>query len=385
MRHAGRSTSILLVLALGSVADVYAQALIGDPIVYSVPDMSDVRVDHGVKFKTGSDGRTFSFDIYHARSSGTGPAPVVVFVNAGGLEVRRWAAYTSWARLVAASGVTGVVYDALDPTNADDLQDVVAFLRDQAGRFGVDGDRVAIWASSRNVAVALPFLADEGGPYVRAAVLYYGVTDPDIPLRREIPWLIARAGLDAPALNRGIDAQVAAALRGDIDLTFFNYRRGQHAFDVRDDTEESRRIIAATVDFLAARLGDVPYAAPVAPSPTSLWYSVQDAGEDEIPRLIRDYAEAVDNPTVTTAAVNSLGYLLLGDGRTAEAISAFRVNVEIHPDYANGFDSLGEALATAGRREEAIRMYDRAVELDPDGPTGQNAREQLEQLRGDGG
>ena len=65
------------------------------------------------------------------------------------------------------------------------------------------------------------------------------------------------------------------------------------------------------------------------------------------------------------ADVNALGYRLLREGRTDDAIAVFQVNVRAHPDYANGFDSLGEALAGAGRREEAIAAFRRAVMLDP--------------------
>ena len=250
LHRAAVATAAAVVLVNASTA--HAQQLIGAPVVHSVPGMAEVGVTANIVFK-GEGGQTKHLDLYLPADEGAA-VPVVVFVNAGGMEVRRWAAYTSGARLVAASGLAGVTYDALDQSNASDLADVVAFLRANARELGVDPDRIAIWASSRNVAVALPFLADAERDYLEAAVLYYGVTNPGITLRDDVAWLVARAGRDSPALNRGIDAQITAAIANNTDLTFFNYPDGQHAFDIRDDTDESRRIIAATVRFLVDRL-----------------------------------------------------------------------------------------------------------------------------------
>lgn len=63
--------------------------------------------------------------------------------------------------------------------------------------------------------------------------------------------------------------------------------------------------------------------------------------------------------------LNRLGYRLLADERVATALSVFRLNVDMHPGYANGWDSLGEALLRDGRHEEALAAYRRAYELDP--------------------
>lgn len=66
-----------------------------------------------------------------------------------------------------------------------------------------------------------------------------------------------------------------------------------------------------------------------------------------------------------TAELNRAGYRLLREGRTEEGVAVFRLNVRVHPEYANGWDSLGEALLAVGRREAAIAAYRRAYELDP--------------------
>lgn len=67
-----------------------------------------------------------------------------------------------------------------------------------------------------------------------------------------------------------------------------------------------------------------------------------------------------------TSELNRLGYLLLADDRAATALSVFRLNVDVHPRYANGWDSLGETLLRVGRHEEGLAAYRRAYELDPE-------------------
>jgi len=75
--------------------------------------------------------------------------------------------------------------------------------------------------------------------------------------------------------------------------------------------------------------------------------------------------------------LNDLGYRLLGDGKTVEAVAVFAVAVELFPASYNAHDSLGEAYLAQGNREEAIRHYRRSVELHPGNRGG---REKLREL-----
>jgi tetratricopeptide (TPR) repeat protein len=98
--------------------------------------------------------------------------------------------------------------------------------------------------------------------------------------------------------------------------------------------------------------------------------------EDEAEALEADfYATATEND------VNTYGYVLLGVGRTDDAIAVFRRNVADYPESWNVHDSLGEALALAGQTAEAIEHYGHARSLAPE---VQHARIDgiLAQLRG---
>ena len=63
--------------------------------------------------------------------------------------------------------------------------------------------------------------------------------------------------------------------------------------------------------------------------------------------------------------LNTWGYSLLENNETAKAIEIFRLNVTLHPDSWNPYDSLAEAYLKAGNKEMAIKNYQKSLELNP--------------------
>lgn len=61
--------------------------------------------------------------------------------------------------------------------------------------------------------------------------------------------------------------------------------------------------------------------------------------------------------------LNRVGYELLGEERTVDAIAVFELNAREHPEVANVYDSLGDAYLAARRLADARRSYARAVAL----------------------
>jgi uncharacterized protein len=59
--------------------------------------------------------------------------------------------------------------------------------------------------------------------------------------------------------------------------------------------------------------------------------------------------------------LNRLGYAALQEGELKRGIEIFRLNVALHPDSANAYDSLGEALERAGQLHAALESYRQAV------------------------
>jgi tetratricopeptide (TPR) repeat protein len=75
--------------------------------------------------------------------------------------------------------------------------------------------------------------------------------------------------------------------------------------------------------------------------------------------------------------VNLLGYKLVGEGQTMQAIQVFRLNTRAFPHSANTYDSLAETLLTAGYRDAAVATYHRALEVEPGFPPSAQALARL--------
>jgi CubicO group peptidase (beta-lactamase class C family) len=63
--------------------------------------------------------------------------------------------------------------------------------------------------------------------------------------------------------------------------------------------------------------------------------------------------------------LNILGYQLLGNNKTEEAIEIFKLNIQEYPKASNPYDSLGEAYMINGQKELAIKNYIKSLELNP--------------------
>ena len=63
--------------------------------------------------------------------------------------------------------------------------------------------------------------------------------------------------------------------------------------------------------------------------------------------------------------LNSWGYQLLQKKQIHNAIEIFKLNVSLHPESANAYDSLADGYEANGDKIHAIENYKRCLELDP--------------------
>jgi len=257
------------------------EEMIRMPVVLTVPGMEAVGVQRDVVYKTTED-QPLHMDVYSPPGPSR-PRPAVILVHGGPIPrvgAKNMGVFVSYGRLLAASGFVAVAFDHrfLAPARltdaGGDVADLVAYVRKNASSLGVDPERLAIWAFSGGG----PFLATplrERPAWLRAVVAYYAVLDLQQPppgadsgLSPEIrerfsavrglgsdagsapPLLVARAGLDNPWLNGGIDRFVQAATAGGATLDLLNHPQGRHGFDILDDDARSKQIIRRTLEFL---------------------------------------------------------------------------------------------------------------------------------------
>jgi CubicO group peptidase (beta-lactamase class C family) len=95
---------------------------------------------------------------------------------------------------------------------------------------------------------------------------------------------------------------------------------------------------------------------------------------EKYPAMRADTAEY----SLNEGEMNGLGYQLLQDGKTKEAIEIFKLNVAAFSRSWNVYDSLGEAYVGAGDTILARRNYEKSLELNP---ANTGAAEALKKLK----
>lgn len=75
---------------------------------------------------------------------------------------------------------------------------------------------------------------------------------------------------------------------------------------------------------------------------------------------------------VVEGHLNALGYELLANDETENAIEVFKYEVSEYPESANAYDSLGEAYLKNGDTRKAIENYKKSLELNPENDNARN-------------
>jgi len=255
-------------------------------VVYRRPGVDAVRVRRDEPFGATESG-VLAMDLYYPPDSTAAvPLPAVIIVGgfpdagyqkAVGCVFKEMGSSTSWARLMAASGLIAVAYTNQEPVR--DSQALLEHIRRNAGALGIDENRIGLWASSGNVPLTLWLLMQKVNDCLKCAVLCYGFTldsDESTAIAEAArTWgfvnpcagrsvkdvldgaalFIARAGQDRfPRLNEGLDRFLAGAVHSNLPVTFVNHAAAPHAFDLFDDSLKTRDIIRQILAFLRFNL-----------------------------------------------------------------------------------------------------------------------------------
>lgn len=245
-------------------------------VIFQVPGMESLPV-HRDLIVRGASGAELLMDVYYPSPSAARPPVMVIpmaYPDPAG-RIRGFGPLTSWAQLLAASGMAAVVYGAEAP--AEDVHAVLRHVRENAERLGFDGTRVGLLASSGNVTVGLSTLMRDRR--VRCGAFLYGYTMDlgdstavadgaaqfgfanacagrsldDLPTH--VPILFVRAGLDAfPGLNAALDEIVRQALSRNLPVWLINHATAAHGFDLDATSDVSRRVVQQVLAFLRLQL-----------------------------------------------------------------------------------------------------------------------------------
>lgn len=212
-------------------------------------------------------------DIYLPDDIAT-PRPAVLVVPGGPLPAevrptqRDWPVFQGYALLAASRGAVGAIVDhrLYSPeAYAEGASNVEAALETLRSDPRVDESRLAVWFYSgsglfsadwfreppswlRAVALSYPLLAPFPGWNVEARF------DPIAAVAEagDLPIVLTRVGRENPGMAAAVEAFVTAGAKANLEI--IDVPNGQHTFDAKDDTDESREAISRAMDLVLAKM-----------------------------------------------------------------------------------------------------------------------------------
>jgi hypothetical protein len=251
-------------------------------VALKIPGIENVIVKKDVPYLS-TPNSTYKMDIYYPpKFDFTKKIPAIIFLSGApdssmiklvGSPFKNFSQYTSWCKLVAASGMAAIVYETVDPKN--DLISLAEYLYSDKGNLSIDKNRLGAFVCSGHTPSAISYILSSSSMFSCAA-LFYGfvltsdfenistvesmfkqmgfqnppvLTDP-INWKKEVNLLIVRAGQDkVPFVNQSMQNFINLSIKQNLPITLINYPDGPHSFDVNTDNETTSRIILNTLEF----------------------------------------------------------------------------------------------------------------------------------------
>jgi len=148
--------------------------------VYEMPGMDAVHVRKDLTYKH-VDSLDLRMDVY-APPDRDGPLPAALLIAGDAWpdtikDSKDWGVFISFGQLVALSGMMAVTFNHRSTQSltrladvAQDVDDLVVFVRTNAGSFGIDPERLALWAFSAGPPFGFKTALVDKSEYVRCLV-----------------------------------------------------------------------------------------------------------------------------------------------------------------------------------------------------------------------
>ena len=237
-------------------------------IFYPNPPESALTVSRDIRY-AAPDTTTLRMDVYRPANAGSS-RPALVFYTSGAQRANT--GYIGWGRVAASKGLVAIVADLRPHAAAEDFRTLLAHLTERGGQYGLDTAAIAVFGASNNGFNVFAIAQDPQETRIKAVVMYYSGSQVT-SLRRDLPVLQVRAGLDRPFVNASIDTLLMRAFAQNTPITVINHAGGHHSFETTDDDIVTRELVDQTVEFVrrvtapayrAAVIGAVGYATAAA-------------------------------------------------------------------------------------------------------------------------
>lgn len=247
-------------------------------IVYDIPGQNDVIIKKDITYQND-----LKLDVYYPpKFDFQEKLPAVVIVlgytdEAGkkllGSEFKSYVQFTSWCRVIAASGLAAITYQSSNPEK--DIIALLNYINSNSDKLSLDPSRLAAFSVSAHTPTMISTSLGNTPTNFKCAAVFYGFflprdfkylpqidsisqnmgfKTPRLPdpanWRKDLPILIIRAGKDnVPYINQSLATFYQNAIIQNLPVTLINYPTGSHGFDAYNNNETTRQIIKNTLDF----------------------------------------------------------------------------------------------------------------------------------------
>lgn len=227
-------------------------------VIYQIPEMEKVNVKKDITYKK-NESTELMLDIYYPEENRSKVKPYPVILIHGSTPDKSFKDrdyFTSWGRLVAASGFSAVTFNWRYATSPDDISNLIAYVRKHADELGISSDGMSVIAFSAGVENGVRETLSSDYGFIDGIAAYYGklpVSVLDNMQGKELPpMLIARAGLDKYFPADCNEEFIKKADSLGCEVTEIIHPKGVHGFDVFTDDDRTREIIKETLEFIEA-------------------------------------------------------------------------------------------------------------------------------------
>jgi hypothetical protein len=156
-----------------------------------------------------------------------------------------------------------------------------------------------------------------------------------------------------------------------------------HPSDTRGHAPPDFAILTSGADFLAGRdpVLDAVLGGRILPLDDVLREEGALAFMEEYREQMKRLSSLAWWPPFTETDLNSLGYEMLTAGRLDDAIAAFTLNTERHPESWNVWDSLGGAYHRKSDLDRAEESYQKSLQLNAENANARAALESIQDAR----
>lgn len=323
-------------------------------VVLEHPDAKNAIAKRDLVF-TGGDPKIQKLDIYLPADLRDGEKrPAVLFLPETARN-KSWKVYETWARLVTAYGLIGIVPDVDRNEYESTIKKAFTFIGSTGASHHIDTDRLAVFSASHTPDDVINWmLGDSNAPGLKALALYYRNPSLKGPFRKDLPvlWICDDQLNFAPDRTTVIWNEVQKS-KAPWTMTFGTGM--PYSFELFADNDDARKLVRQTIYFFKNHLDLLPPSSSPAAPDREMIAAIFSGDRVKALTLMKKWLESHPDDQYTN---EKYAMFLFLEKRYSEAEPHYKKVNNLHAVY---MIDLVKVLYALNRPDEAEQYLDKAL------------------------